>query len=367
VTDHAADARRPPTFYAWLSVVTSLVTIGLKFSAYALTGSVGLLSDAVEALVNIVAALVALAVLTYSAAKPDREHNFGHEKAQYFSSGIEGALIFVAAGGIIWSAVPRLIEPRPIEQVGAGLALSVLAALANFGCARIMLRAARDHRSITLEADARHLLTDVWTTAGVFVGVLLVQWTGWLRLDALVALAVALQIVWTGWQLMALRGAANCGAAIPADVLKKGADYVGRCATEKGGFAYQAAGTEPNVARTGTGLLSTILIAGDMGSPQIKKAADYLLANPPDRSTPFYYYAIYYDSQALNQLGGTYWQDVYPKLVANLLPLQQADGSFAPTADSTEAEAGAAYRTSMAVLALTVPYRYLPLYQTHKG
>jgi hypothetical protein len=171
----------------------------------------------------------------------------------------------------------------------------------------------------------------------------------------------------TGWQLMALRGAANCGAAIPADVLKKGADYVGRCATEKGGFAYQAAGTEPNVARTGTGLLSTILIAGDMGSPQIKKAADYLLANPPDRSTPFYYYAIYYDSQALNQLGGTYWQDVYPKLVANLLPLQQADGSFAPTADSTEAEAGAAYRTSMAVLALTVPYRYLPLYQTHKG
>jgi hypothetical protein len=171
----------------------------------------------------------------------------------------------------------------------------------------------------------------------------------------------------TGWQLMALRGVANCGAAIPADVLKKGADYVGRCATEKGGFAYQAAGTEPNVARTGTGLLSTILISGNVSSPQIKKAADYLLANPPDRSTPFFYYAIYYDSQALNQLGGAYWQNVYPKLVANLLPLQQADGSFAPTADSTEAEAGPAYRTSMAVLALTVPYRYLPLYQTHKG
>jgi cation diffusion facilitator family transporter len=201
VTGHAA-AVRAPTFYAWLSVFTSLVTIGLKFSAYALTGSVGLLSDAVEALVNIVAALVALGVLTYSAAKPDREHNFGHEKAQYFSSGIEGALIFVASGGIIWSAVPRLIDPRPIEQIGAGLALSVLAALANFGCARIMLRAAHDHRSITLEADARHLLTDVWTTVGVFVGVLLVQWTGWLRLDALVALAVALQIVWTGWHLM---------------------------------------------------------------------------------------------------------------------------------------------------------------------
>ena len=194
---------RPPTFYAWLSVATSLVTITLKFAAYVLTGSVGLLSDAVEAVVNIVAALVALGVLTYSAAKPDREHNFGHEKAQYFSSGIEGAMIFVAAGAIVWTAIPRLLEPRALEQVGAGLALSVLAALANAGCAWVMLRAARAHRSITLEADARHLLTDVWTTAGVFAGVILVQVTGWLRLDPLVALAVALQILWTGWHLMA--------------------------------------------------------------------------------------------------------------------------------------------------------------------
>ena len=214
---HVPAGERPPTFYAWLSVFTSLVTIALKFSAYALTGSVGLLSDAMEALVNIAAALVALAVLTYSASKPDREHNFGHEKAQYFSSGIEGALIFVAAAGIVWSAIPRLIEPRPIEQVGAGLALSVLAALANFGCARIMLRAARSHRSITLEADARHLLTDVWTTAGVFVGVLLVSWTGWSRLDALVALAVALQIVWTGWQLITRSFQGLMDRAIPDD------------------------------------------------------------------------------------------------------------------------------------------------------
>jgi cation diffusion facilitator family transporter len=206
---------RPPTFYAWLSVVTSLVTIALKFAAYALTGSIGLLSDAVEALVNIVAALVALGVLTYSAAKPDREHNFGHEKAQYFSSGIEGALIFVAAGAIVWTAIPRLVEPRAIEQVGLGLALSVLAALANAGCAWIMLRAARDHRSITLEADARHLLTDVWTTAGVFVGILLVKWTGWLRLDPLVALAVAIQILWTGWHLMSRSFQGLMDRAIP--------------------------------------------------------------------------------------------------------------------------------------------------------
>jgi cation diffusion facilitator family transporter len=193
---------RPPTFYAWLSLATSVVVITLKFAAYFLTGSVGLLSDAVESVVNIFAALVALAVLTYSAAKPDREHNFGHEKAEYFSSGIEGALIFVAAGAIIWTAIPRLMNPQPLEQVSVGLALAVVASLANAGCAWVMLRAARAHRSITLEADARHLLTDVWTTVGVVVGVILVQLTGWLRLDPVIAIAVALQIVWTGWHLM---------------------------------------------------------------------------------------------------------------------------------------------------------------------
>jgi divalent metal cation (Fe/Co/Zn/Cd) transporter len=187
---------RSPSFYAWVSLATSIVTIILKFAAYYLTGSVGLLSDAIEAFVNIVAALVALGVLTYAEAGPDREHNFGHEKAQYFSSGIEGALIFVAAGGIMWTAIPRLMHPQEIDQVSLGLGLSVLAALANVWCAWIMLRAASFHRSITLEADARHLLTDVWTTAGVFAGVLLVQWTGWLRLDPLIAIAVAVQILW---------------------------------------------------------------------------------------------------------------------------------------------------------------------------
>jgi len=206
---------RTPIFYAWLSLATSIVTITLKFSAYALTGSVGLLSDAVEAVVNIVAALVALGVLTYSQAAPDREHNFGHEKAQYFSSGIEGALIFVASGGIVWTAIPRLMSPQPIEQVGLGLGLSVLAAIANAACAWVMLRAARSHRSITLEADARHLLTDVWTTAGVFVGVVLVQWTGWLRLDPIIAIAVAIQILWTGWHLMARSFEGLMDRAIP--------------------------------------------------------------------------------------------------------------------------------------------------------
>ena len=227
---------RAPTFYAWLSVLTSIITITLKFAAYFLTGSVGLLSDAIEAVVNIVAALVALGVLTYAAAGPDREHNFGHEKAQYFSSGIEGALIFVAAGGIMWTSVPRLMHPQELEQVSMGLVLSVLAALANAGCAWLMLRAARAHRSITLEADARHLLTDVWTTAGVFIGVVLVQWTGWLRLDPLIALAVAIQILWTGWHLMSRSWDGLMDRAIPEGDLKviigvldelrhQGADY----------------------------------------------------------------------------------------------------------------------------------------------
>ncbi len=134
---------RAPAFYAWLSLATSIVTIVLKFAAYLLTGSVGLLSDAVESVVNIIAALVALGVLTYSAAKPDREHNFGHEKAEYFSSGIEGALIFVAAAAIIWSAVPRLMAPQPLEQVGMGLALSVLASGANLLCGWFLLKGAR--------------------------------------------------------------------------------------------------------------------------------------------------------------------------------------------------------------------------------
>src|SRR6185436_7698696 len=141
----------------------------LKFAAAHVTGSVGLLSDAVEGLVNLFAAILAIIVVTYAAEAPDREHNFGHEKAEFFSSGIEGALIFVAAGAIVWTAVPRLIEPRPLEDLGIGLAIATLAAAANGACAWMMMRGAKDHRSITLEADAHHLLTDVWTTAGVLV------------------------------------------------------------------------------------------------------------------------------------------------------------------------------------------------------
>jgi cation diffusion facilitator family transporter len=163
---------------------------------------VGLLSDALESFVNLAAALIALAALTYALADEDEDHNFGHQKAEYFSSGIEGALIFVAAGAIVWSAVPRLLDPRPLEQVGLGLALSVVAAGANLLCGWFLLKGAREHRSITLEADAHHLLTDVWTTAGVIAGVAIVHFTGWLVLDPLIAIAVALQILWTGWTLI---------------------------------------------------------------------------------------------------------------------------------------------------------------------
>jgi cation diffusion facilitator family transporter len=191
-----------PTTFAWLSIATSVATIGLKFAAYLLTGSVGLLSDALESFVNLATALVALATLNYISEGADEEHNFGHDKAEYFSSGIEGSLIFVAAVAIIWTAVPRLLSPQPLEQVGFGLALSVVAALLNALCAWFLLKGARAHRSITLEADAHHLLTDVWTTVGVIAGVALVAWTGWLVLDPLIAIGVALQIVWTGWRLL---------------------------------------------------------------------------------------------------------------------------------------------------------------------
>ena len=210
---------RSPVFYILFSVATSVLTMALKFGAYALTGSVGLLSDALESFVNLAAALIALAALTYAHADEDEDHNFGHQKAEYFSSGIEGALIFVAAGAIVWSAVPRLLDPRPLEQVGLGLALSVVAAGANLLCGWFLLKGAREHRSITLEADAHHLLTDVWTTAGVIAGVAIVHFTGWLVLDPVIAIVVALQILWTGWTLIRRSFDGLMDRAMPADEL----------------------------------------------------------------------------------------------------------------------------------------------------
>ena len=193
--------------YALLSVGAACLTIGLKVTAYRLTGSVGLLSDAVESLVNLVAALVAFWALTLAYRPPDAEHAYGHSKAEYLASAVEGVLILVAAASISMTAWERLRSPRPLEDVGLGLAISIVAAGINGAAALALLRGGRRLRSITLSADARHLLTDVWTSVGVVLGVVLVQATGWMLLDPLVALAVAANIVWTGLRL--LRDTAN--------------------------------------------------------------------------------------------------------------------------------------------------------------
>jgi len=188
--------------YAWLSVAAALATIALKTLAWWLTGSVGLLSDALESVVNLAAAVLALSMLRLAAAPPDENYPYGFSKAEYFSAGSEGALIVIAAGGIIWAAVPRLVTPQPLDMAMAGLALTVVATAINLVVATVLLRAGRAHHSITLEADGRHLMTDVWTSAGVLVGVALVVVTGWLRLDPLIALGVSVHILWTGFGLM---------------------------------------------------------------------------------------------------------------------------------------------------------------------
>jgi cation diffusion facilitator family transporter len=203
--------------FAWLSIAAAVATIALKTIAWRLTGSVGLLSDAVESLVNLAAAVMALLMLTLAARPPDEEHAHGHTKAEYLASGFEGVLILAAAAAIAVTAVQRLLAPQPLEQVGFGLAVSVLASLVNLGVARVLFRAGRRHRSIALEADAHHLLADVWTSAGVLAGVGLVALTGWERLDPLVAIAVAAQIVWTGVKLVRRSGTGLLDAALPAE------------------------------------------------------------------------------------------------------------------------------------------------------
>ncbi|GAB4127790.1 MAG: cation diffusion facilitator family transporter [Sideroxydans sp.] len=188
--------------YAWLSIAAAIATILLKGIAWWLTGSVGLLSDALESFVNLAGALMAFAMLTLAAAPADDKHAYGHGKAEYFSSAFEGFLILLAAASIAYAAIDRLLYPQPLEAVGVGLLVSVGASLINLFAARQLLKAGRQFNSITLEADARHLMTDVWTSVGVIVGVALVWATGWLWLDPLIALLVAANIVWTGWQLL---------------------------------------------------------------------------------------------------------------------------------------------------------------------
>jgi cation diffusion facilitator family transporter len=217
--NNTAESPIPLTRFAWLSIIAALMTITMKSAAYFLTGSVGLLSDALESVVNLAAAVVALLVLKLIIRPANDEFTFGYSKAEYFSSGFEGGMILLAAAGIIITALPRLFNPVPLEQLGLGLAISVAASLINLAVSMILMRAGRRYNSITLEADARHLMTDVWTTAGVLVGIALVWLTGWLILDPIIALLVAANIIFTGYRLLIRSGRGLLDISLPPEEL----------------------------------------------------------------------------------------------------------------------------------------------------
>lgn len=208
-----------PKRLLWASVVVAIVTITLKTLAWYITDSVGLLSDAMESFVNLASAIFALMMVTIAQRPADDDHPYGHHKAEYFSSGFEGILIIAAAMGIIWAASYRLFEPQPIQQVGWGLALSVVSSGLNGLLAWVMFGAAKTHRSIALEADAKHLVTDVWTSVGVVIGIAAVAMTDWLWLDPLVAIGVALNILREGFHLMWRSSQGLMDEALEPDVL----------------------------------------------------------------------------------------------------------------------------------------------------
>ena len=201
--------------FAWLSVATAIVTIALKVGAWWITGSVGLLSDAAESVVNLVAAVLALVAITVSERPADDDHQYGHSKAEYFSAGAEGAMIFVAAAFILYVSGERLLNPQPLESLGVGLLISVVAAALNGVVGVLLLRAGTRHRSPTLKADGKHLLTDVVTSAGVVVGVALVWLTGWEMLDPIVGIAVAINILVIGYRLVHESGMGLMDATLP--------------------------------------------------------------------------------------------------------------------------------------------------------
>jgi cation diffusion facilitator family transporter len=211
-------ASTPPTSlarFAWLSVAAAITTIALKTVAWRLTGSVGLLSDALESLVNLAAAVMTLVLVTVAARPPDDEHAYGHTKAEYFASGAEGALIVLAAAGIAWAAVGRLLEPRPLANLGSGAVVSVAASLVNLAVGQLLVSVGRRSRSIAIEADGHHLMTDVWTSAGVLAGLAGVAVTGWTPLDPIVALLVAANIVRTGLRLLRRSALGLLDTALP--------------------------------------------------------------------------------------------------------------------------------------------------------
>ncbi len=245
--------------FAGLSIAAAVVTIALKTAAWRLTGSVGLLSDALESLVNLAAAVMTLLMLSVAARPPDEEHAYGYGKAEYVSSGAEGALIVLAAAGIIWTAVGRLLHPQPVEQIGLGLALSLAASLVNLAVSRVLVRAGRRHDSIALEADGHHLMTDVWTSAGVLVGIGAVAATGWNRLDPIIAIVVAIQIVWSGWTLVRRSWLGLLDRAIPEGELAALRAVLERHATE--GIEFHALRTRQAGARRFVSM--HVLVPGD--------------------------------------------------------------------------------------------------------
>lgn len=235
------------TKFAWLSIGAALATIALKTGAYFLTSSVGLLSDAIESLVNLAGAVMALVMLTIAARPADEDHVYGHSKAEYFASVTEGVLILGAAIGITVTAGQRLIDPRPLEQLGIGLAVSVAASLINLVVARVLMNAGRNSHSISLEADARHLMTDVWTSVGVIGGVAIAGLTGWNILDPIVAIIVAINIVWTGIQLVRRSVSGLMDEALPENEQKLIRDVMEKY--QKKGIKFHALRTRQAAAR----------------------------------------------------------------------------------------------------------------------
>ncbi|MFU8774091.1 MAG: cation diffusion facilitator family transporter [Anaerolineales bacterium] len=209
------------TRYAWLSVAAALITITMKMGAFWMTNSVSLLSDALESVVNLVAAIVALIALHIASRPADEEFSYGYSKIEFFASGFEGGMILIAAGSILVTAIPRLINPQPLEQIGLGMVIVVIASIVNLAVARVLLKAARKYNSITLEADSRHLMTDVFTTVGVVAGLIVVNLTGWLRLDAAIAILVAANILRTGISLLRRSGEGLMDVSLPQKEVKK--------------------------------------------------------------------------------------------------------------------------------------------------
>ncbi len=210
----------PPRFPLLLSIVAAVLTIGLKAGAYLLTGSVGLLSDALESFINLLAAVTAYLSLHYSSRPVDASHTYGHEKIEYFSSGFEGGLILAAAGGIAWLAVDRLFRPVALEPLGLGMVLSLIASLVNAGVGLLLVRIGKKHESIILEADGKHLLTDVWSSGAVLAGLGLVALTGWVHLDPVLALGVAGMMLWTAVDLIGRSFHGLMDRALPEEELE---------------------------------------------------------------------------------------------------------------------------------------------------